>query len=178
MQAGQAQQFVKRRRDISLTELDKAAMTLDEQMRAQEQQQRATGIQGGFANDQGIVLQQEKRTAAGDIEKEYQSEISVLNEIDREKKEQEDEAKKAAKWRNWLQGGGMVAGALLAPLTGGTSLAAIGMGAGLGAQAGQVASGLLGYDDLAAQDVSNLMQGLGQFDRYIKFRKTQPVGTD
>lgn len=155
-----------KRKNIALSELEKARLALEEEQRAAGvQQEAATGIQGGFATDRGIVLDKEAKQAAADIETEFQTELDVLEEIEAQRKKAEDEAKKKGVMRNVLQLGGMALGAALAIPTGGLSLAA---GASLGGTAGSLAGGLLGYNDLQAGDVGRLMQGIGQAQEQMK----------
>lgn len=155
----QSRQMLSKRKNIGLANLYQAEQSLEEQMRARGiQQQAASGIQGGFTNDNQQVLQQEGQQAEQDIETEFQSELDIINETERQAKKQEADAKKARGWNTALSLGGTAIGALLAIPTGGMSLAA---GAALGGGVGRTASGLLGYGDINSADVGQLMEGLG-----------------
>ena len=164
--------LLQNRKKISLTELEKARAAIEEELRAKGiQQQAGSGIQGGFTKDNQVVLQQESRQAVSDIEKEYQSELDIFNKVERKKQEAEDEAKNNSLWSNVLKIGGTAAGIGVGILTAGAAtplLTAMATGAGLGLGVGSLASGLLGYDDLQAGDVSQIMQGLGMMNEQMK----------
>jgi len=155
----QSRQMLSKRKNIGLANLYQAEQSLEEQMRSRGiQQQAASGIQGGFTNDNQAVLTTEANQAEGDIEKEFQSELDIINETERQAKEQEKKAKKNRIVNTALSLAGTAVGALLAIPTGGTSLA---VGASLGGGAGRAVSGLLGYGDINSSDVGQMMEGLG-----------------
>lgn len=100
------------------------------------------GMESGFGAGEGIRLKREADEARSDILQNYRIRREII-------KKREEMAKKAAedqKRANWMKLGGMGLGAVLAPVTGGGSMA---LGAGVGSSiGGSLGSALYGSGDI------------------------------
>lgn len=147
-----AQDMLRRRYQKALADIGDTERDYTTQSVAQNAR-RMGEMEGGFgANEQARI-----RTEAGEVRKDttegYNLESTYLKNIEEEEKER---ARKA-KLGGYLKAGGTIAGAALAPFTGGASLA-------IGTTLGEIGNTLYGTGSAPSMDFSFL----GEWEDYQK----------